>query len=67
MPNPTTGLPVALMPSTTFFVHCSSMPITTTAATLGLAPVPISVRKVQVEVGAELQAAIRMRNRQRRP
>ena len=45
MPKPTTGLPVAAMPSTTFFVQPSSMPITTTAATFGLQPVPISVRK----------------------
>src|SRR3954454_12508000 len=45
MPKPVTGLPVAAMPSTTRFVHESSMPITTTAATFGLQPVPISVRK----------------------
>ena len=45
MPKPTTGLPVAAMPSTTFLVQPSSMPITTTAATLGLQPVPMSVRK----------------------
>ncbi len=45
MPKPCTGLPVAAMPSTTFFVHWSSMPITTTAATFGLLPAPISVRK----------------------
>ena len=45
MPKPTTGLPVLAMPSTTRLVQPSSMPITTTAATLGLEPVPISVRK----------------------
>src|SRR5204862_7796201 len=45
MPKKATGLPVAPMPSATFFAHWSSMPITTTAATLGLEPVPISVRK----------------------
>ncbi len=45
MPKPTTGLPVLAMPSTTRSVQPSSMPITTTAATLGLEPVPISVRK----------------------
>src|SRR5262245_47467269 len=45
MPKPTTGLPVFLMPSTTRCVHWSSMPITTTAATFGFDPVPISVRK----------------------
>ena len=45
MPKPTTGLPVAAMPSTTFFVQPSSMPMTTTAATFGLQPAPISVRK----------------------
>src|SRR3569833_553851 len=33
------------MPSTTFLVQPSSMPITTTAATFGLEPAPISVRK----------------------
>ncbi len=45
IPKPTTGLPVLAMPSTTRLVQLSSMPITTTAATLGLEPVPISVRK----------------------
>ena len=45
MPKPQTGFPVALMPSTTFCVQPSSMPITTTAATFGLQPAPISVRK----------------------
>ena len=45
MPNPATGLPVAAMPSATFFVQPSSMPMTTTAATFGLLPAPISVRK----------------------
>ena len=43
--DPTTGLPVLAMPSTTFLVQLSSMPMTTTAATFGLQPVPISVRK----------------------
>ena len=45
MPKPTTGLPVLAMPSTTRPVQPSSMPMTTTAATLGLEPVPIRVRK----------------------
>jgi hypothetical protein len=45
MPNPTTGLPVLAMPSTTLLVHPSSMPMTTTAATFGLLPMPISVRQ----------------------
>ena len=45
MPKKATGLPVAAMASATFFAHWSSMQITITAATLGLAPVPISVRK----------------------
>jgi hypothetical protein len=45
MPKPVTGLPVFLMPSTTRPVQPSSIPITTTAATLGLAPVPMMVRK----------------------
>ncbi len=45
MPKPVTGLPVLAMPSTTRLVQPSSMPMTTTAATFGLAPVPISVRK----------------------
>ena len=39
------GLPVAAIPSTTFCVQPSSIPITTTAATFGLQPVPIKVRK----------------------
>ncbi len=45
MPKPTTGLPVLAMPSTTRLVQPSSMPMTTTAATFGFEPVPISVRK----------------------
>src|SRR5262245_34050367 len=45
MPKPVTGFPVAAMPSTTRLVQPSSMPITITAATLGLDPVPIRVRK----------------------
>src|SRR6478609_7956357 len=45
MPKPITGLPDFAMPSTTRLVQPSSMPITTTAATFGLLPVPISVRK----------------------
>src|SRR5690606_25579370 len=40
-----TGLPVSAMPSAIFLVQPGSMPITTTAATLGLEPVPIMVRK----------------------
>ena len=40
-----TGLPVASMPSAIRLVQPGSMPMTTTAATLGLAPVPIMVRK----------------------
>ena len=43
--KPVTGLPVFLMPSTMRLVQSSSMPITTTAATFGFDPVPISVRK----------------------
>jgi hypothetical protein len=46
MPNPVTGLPLVFrMPSTTRLVQPSSMPMTTQAATFGLAPVPIRVRK----------------------
>ena len=45
MANPATGLPVAAMPSTTFCVQMGSIPMTTHAATLGLDPVPIMVRK----------------------
>src|SRR6202020_1870711 len=45
MEKPATGLPVLAMPSTTFWVHSGSMPMTTQAATLGFAPVPIMVRK----------------------
>jgi hypothetical protein len=43
--NPSTGLPVLAIPSTTCLVHSGSIPITTTAATLGFAPVPMIVRK----------------------
>src|SRR5258708_10054951 len=39
MAKPVTGLPVLAIPSTTRPVHEGSMPMTTTAATLGLAPV----------------------------
>src|SRR5215831_21290512 len=45
IPKPVTGFPVAAMPSTTLLVHPSSIPMTTTAATLGLLPAPINVRK----------------------
>src|SRR6185437_6454855 len=45
MEKPATGFPVAAMPSTTRPVQPGSMPMTTPAATLGLQPVPISVRK----------------------
>ena len=45
MCSPRTGLPVAAMPSTTRFVQPGSMPITSTAATFGLAPQPMMVRK----------------------
>ena len=65
MPKPVTGLPVAAMPSTTFFVHWSSMPITTTAATLGFDPGADQRAEMQIEVGAELQAPVRMRDRER--
>ena len=43
--KPATGLPVSAMPSTMRLVQPGSMPMTTQAATLGLAPVPIMVRK----------------------
>ncbi len=45
MENAATGLPVLAMPSTTRGVQFGSMPMTTTAATLAFAPVPIIVRK----------------------
>jgi hypothetical protein len=45
MENSATGLPVSRMPSAMRLVQPGSIPITTTAATLGLAPVPIMVRK----------------------
>ena len=65
MPKPATGLPVAAIPSTTFFVHCSSMPMTTTAATLGLRSGADQRAEVQVEVRAELQAAVGVGQRHR--
>src|SRR5450759_1746915 len=43
--KPVTGFPVFAMPSTTRPVQLGSIPITMTAATFGLEPVPISVRK----------------------
>ena len=43
--KPVTGLPVLAMPSTMRRVQPSSIPITTTAATFGFEPAPISVRK----------------------
>jgi hypothetical protein len=45
MPKPVTGLPVFAIASTTFLAQPSSIQITTTAATFGLEPAPISVRK----------------------
>src|SRR5690348_289600 len=45
MEKPATGLPVSEMPSWVRLVQPGSMPITTQAATLGLHPVPGSVRK----------------------
>ena len=63
--NPATGLPVFAMPSTTRPVQPGSMPMTTHAATFGLAPVPIRVRKKQLEVLAELQPAVGVRERHR--
>ena len=53
------------MPSTTRLVQPSSMPITTTAATLGLAAGADQGAEMQVEVGAELQPPIGVRQRQR--
>jgi len=43
--KPSTGLPDARMPSAKRSVQLGSMPITMTAAMLGLVAVPISVRK----------------------
>ena len=43
--NPSTGFPVLAIPSTIFFVHFGSIPMTITAATFGLHPVPIIVLK----------------------
>ena len=40
-----TGLPVSAMPSAIFWVQPGSMPTTMQAATFGLEPVPIMVRK----------------------
>src|ERR1700755_937425 len=40
MPKPTTGLPVLAMPSTTRPVQPASMPLATTGAQVGLAPLP---------------------------
>ena len=53
------------MPSTTFLVQPSSMPITTTAATLGLRAGADQRAEVQLQVGAELQAAVGMRDGER--
>ena len=65
MPKPTTGLPVAAMPSTTFFVQPSSMPMTTTAATFGLQPVPIRVRKCSSRSAPNCSRPYGMRDRER--
>ncbi len=59
MPNPVTGLPVAAMPSTTFFVHCSSMPIDDDRGDVGIGAGADQRAEMQVEVGAELQPAVR--------
>ena len=45
IPKYATGLPVFAIASAIFFAQPSSMPITTTAATFGFAPVPIRVSK----------------------
>ena len=45
MAKPATGFPVLAMPSTMRPVQPGSMPMTTQAATFGLAPVPMRVRK----------------------
>jgi hypothetical protein len=45
MENAATGLPVSAMPSAILSVQLGSMPMTTTAATFGLEPVPIMVLK----------------------
>ena len=45
MENWATGLPVSAMPLAIRSVQLGSMPITTAAATLGFAPVPIMVWK----------------------
>ena len=45
MENEATGLPVSAMPLAIRSVQVGSMPMTTAAATFGLAPVPIMVRK----------------------
>ena len=51
MDSASTGLPVAAMPSAIRLVQLGSMPMTTAAATLGLAPVPIIVSKCRSRSG----------------
>ena len=58
--KPATGLPVLAIPSTTSWVHFSSMPITMTAATFRVAAGADQGAEMEVKVGTELQTAIRM-------
>jgi hypothetical protein len=53
------------MPSTIRCVHPGSMPMTTTAATFGVAAGADHRAEEQFEVFAELQAAVRVRQRHR--
>ncbi len=63
MEKPVTGLPVSAMPSTMRLVQPGSMPMTMTAATLGLDAGADHGAEMQVEILAELQPAVGMRQR----
>jgi hypothetical protein len=65
MENSATGLPVSRMPSAIFLVQPGSMPITTTGGDVGVGAGADHGAEMQLEVLAELQAAIGMRDRQR--
>ena len=53
------------MPSTTFFVHWSSMPIDDDRGDVGIGARADQRAEMQVEIGAELQPPVRMRDRHR--
>ena len=65
MLKPATGFPVFAISATMRSVHFGSMPMTMAAAQFGLRPCAGERAEGQIEVGAELQAAVGVRQRHR--